>query len=308
MRLAAGMRFGVSTLGCPGLPLRHVAELLHRHGVDAVQVRCAPDEPVHVGLGPAARRAARGELGGLTVLGLATYVRLDDGAAGLDAHLELAHDLGAPALRLMPGAGPAERAADTLAAALDRAGDIRLLVETHDRHLRGADLATILAGAESGARAGTGPGARAGTEPGARAGTEPGARAGTEPGARAAAEPGAGAGAAATPGAGAAGPGAGAVWDALHPWRAGESPAATAAALRPWLAEVQIKDVAAPDRRTPLAPGAGVIPLTEVLAEAVAAGFTGPVVLEHEARWYPDAVPLAMAIAGAQRVLAAFGR
>ncbi|WP_255521699.1 hypothetical protein [Actinoplanes aureus] len=36
-----------------------------------------------------------------------------------------------------------------------------------------------------------------------------------------------------------AGSGVGALWDALHPWRAGEPPELTAA-LRPWLAEVQV--------------------------------------------------------------------
>jgi sugar phosphate isomerase/epimerase len=102
-----------------------------------------------------------------------------------------------------------------------------------------------------------------------------------------------------------AGPEVGAIWDALHPWRAGEDPAATAAALGPWLAELQIKDVAAPARRRPLVPGTGAVPLPQILAAARATGFTGPVVLEHEARWYPDAAPIEEAIAGAQRVLAA---
>jgi sugar phosphate isomerase/epimerase len=101
-----------------------------------------------------------------------------------------------------------------------------------------------------------------------------------------------------------AGPAVGAIWDALHPWRAGEDPASTAAALGPWLGELQIKDVAAPTRRRPLVPGTGAVPLPRILAEARATGFTGPVVLEHEARWYPDAAPIEEAIAGAQQVLA----
>ncbi|MFI6071747.1 sugar phosphate isomerase/epimerase family protein [Actinoplanes sp. NPDC051343] len=240
------MIFGVSTLGCPGLPLIEVGALLRRHRVSAVQLRCASDEPVNVGLSPAARRTAREQLesSGLTLLGLATYVRLSSGADGFDEHLRLALDLGAPALRLMPGDGPVSAAAAALSAVAARASGsgVRLLVETHDAFLRGSELAALLD---------------------------------------------------------AAGTSAGAIWDALHPWRAGEAPAETFAALRPWLAEIQIKDVAAPDRRTPLVPGRGSVPCREVLALARAGGFDGPVVLEHEARWYPGAAPIDDAIEGA---------
>lgn len=233
----------VSTLGCPGLPLPAVGALLRRHGVRAVQLRCAADEPVHAGIDAAARRTARRVLDdhGLTLTGLATYVNLSSGAAGLDAHLDLAHDLGAPALRLMPGTAAVEVTAPALTAALARAGGIRLLVETHDAYLRGADLRRLLEAA----------------------------------------------------------PGAGAIWDALHPWRAGESPADTAAALAPWLAEIQIKDVASPTDRRPLVPGAGTVPLRAVLALRPDV----PVVLEHEARWHADAAPIDDAIAGALTLL-----
>lgn len=237
--------FAVSTLGCPGLPLDRVSELLRRHGVGAVQLRCAEDEPVHVGLDKRGRRTARRQLAGLTLTGLATYVDLSGGADGLEAHLDLALDLGAPALRLMPGNGDAARG---LATAVERArgSGVRLLVETHDAYLRGADLRGVLESF----------------------------------------------------------PEAGAIWDALHPWRAGEEPAETAAALGPWLTEVQIKDVASRENRTPLVPGTGAVPLRQVLA------MTGnlPVVLEHEARWYPDAVPLDDAIAGAVALLRSSAR
>lgn len=252
------MLFAVSTLGCPGLPIDQVGVLLRRHGVEAVQLRCAADEPVHVGLDPAARRAVRRQLGdeGLILLGLATYVNLAGGAGDFAAHLDLAHDLGAPAMRLMPGGADhpsthLQRAAETLGRVATRAqgSGVRLLVETHDAFLRGDDLRRLLEIAQ-------------------------------------------------------AGPSVGAIWDALHPWRAGESPAETAAALSPWLAELQIKDVAAPTRRLPLVPGTGAVPLHEILSAARSTGFTGPVVLEHEARWYPEAAPIDEAIAGAQHVLA----
>jgi sugar phosphate isomerase/epimerase len=246
------MIFGVSTLGCPGLPLPEVGALLRRHGVSAVQLRCAADEPVHVGMSPSARRQARDQLesDGLTLLGLATYVRLSSGADGFDEHLRLALDLGAPALRLMPGDGPVSAAAEALSAAAARAAGsgVRLLVETHDAFLRGSEVAALLSPLSS----------------------------------------------------------AGAIWDALHPWRAGETPAETLAALGPWLAEIQIKDVAAPDRRTPLVPGRGSVPCREVLTLARAAGFDGPVVLEHEARWYPGAAPIDDAIDGALQLTSVY--
>jgi sugar phosphate isomerase/epimerase len=259
-----------------------VAELLHRHHVGALQLRCAPDEPVHVGLSPRARSAVRRDLrtAGLTLIGLATYVRLSDDANGLAEHLALAQDLGAPSLRLMPGgpdplAGDSEpphpgaptsspvdaglrpsdalvaRAAETLHAAADLAAPtgVRLLVETHDAFLRGTDLRRLLDLAD------------------------------VHP------------------------PAVGAIWDAMHPWRAGEPPAETAHALAPWLAEVQIKDVASPADRTPLIPGTGAVPCREVLARARETGFTGPVVLEHEARWYPDAAPVDDAIAAAKALV-----
>ncbi|GIM89109.1 sugar phosphate isomerase/epimerase family protein [Paractinoplanes toevensis] len=259
--------FAVSTLGCPGLPLPQVGALLRRHGVGALQLRCAADEPVHVGLNAAARSGVRRDLraAGLTLIGLATYVRLADGAPGLTEHLRLAQDLGAPALRLMPGGpdplrtGPMspvpadvfDRAAEALADAAARAAGsgVRLLVETHDAFLRGADLRRLLEAA--------------------------------------AVRP----------------PAVGAIWDAMHPWRAGETPAETVAALAPWLAEIQIKDAASAEDRTPLVPGTGAVPGREVLDLARAAGYAGPVVLEHEARWYPDAAPIDDAIDGALALL-----
>ncbi|MFF5297484.1 sugar phosphate isomerase/epimerase family protein [Paractinoplanes globisporus] len=234
------MVFAVSTLGCPGLPLAQVAALVRPY---AIELRCAEDEPVHVGISKAARRDARQLLAdeGVTLVSLATYVKLADGARGLDAHLELAHDLGAPALRLFPG----EREPRALDLPVDQG--VRLLVETHDACLRGSELRPWLV----------------------------------------------------------ENPGLGAVWDAVHPWRAGETPAETAEALRPWLAEVQIKDVASMDDLTPVVPGTGVVPLREVLAEV---GDDVPVVLEHEARWYAGAAPIAAAIAGAVEVLRSSAR
>jgi sugar phosphate isomerase/epimerase len=228
---------GFSTLGCPGLPLPSVVELATRHGVDLVELRCAGDEPVHSGLSAQGRREARNALASVRVGTLATYFRLcEHEPAGIAPLAELAGDLGAPALRIFAGRTPettVELAAERLAAAAQLAGDVTLLLETHDRLLRGTEIAAVLAG--SGAS------------------------------------------------------NVGAVWDIVHTWRAGESPAEAARALAPWVAEVQVKDAASATERRPVIPGTGTVPIRESLAALD--DYTGPIVLEHETRWYPDADP-----------------
>lgn len=90
-----------------------------------------------------------------------------------------------------------------------------------------------------------------------------------------------------------------AIWDALHPWLAGEPPTETAAALRDHLAYVQIKDVASAAELTPVLPGSGVLPLRDIAALAVQIDGDGWVSLEWESKWFPTAAPLADALAAA---------
>jgi len=234
---------GFSTLGCPGLPLSDVAALARKYGISCVELRCAEDEPVHVGISQGLRAQVREDLAGLEINSLASYYRLcDDPVDKLSAHVELAHDLGVPAIRVFPGKSPetsVSLAAERLAQAVSVASGVTLLVETHDLLLRGSEIAAVLAG--SGVS------------------------------------------------------GVGAVWDAMHTWRAGESPAEAGEALLPWLGELQLKDAASGDDRRPLVPGTGNVPITETLAAAK--GFSGPIVLEHETRWYADAAPFEESLA-----------
>ncbi|MCE7008338.1 sugar phosphate isomerase/epimerase [Kibdelosporangium philippinense] len=234
---------GFSTLGCPGLPLADVARLARKYGIGLVELRCAADEPVHVGLSKAEKDAALVALDGLEITALASYYRLcDDDVSILADHVELAHDLRAPAIRIFPGRSPGtsvELAAERLAKAVEIAEGITLLVETHDLLLRGKEIAAVLA--ESGAS------------------------------------------------------GVGAIWDAMHTWRAGETPAEAAEALLPWLRELQLKDAASATDRRPMVPGTGTVPIKETLAAAK--GFTGPIVLEHETKWYADAAPFEESLA-----------
>ncbi|MGV9772551.1 sugar phosphate isomerase/epimerase family protein [Streptosporangium sp. NPDC003464] len=89
----------------------------------------------------------------------------------------------------------------------------------------------------------------------------------------------------------------GAIWDLLHPWRHGESPADTLAALGGHLAYVQVKD-AGPDL-TPVPMGQGVVPLEEAGTLLRGRGYDGWVSLEWERTWYPHVAPLEEVIPGA---------
>jgi sugar phosphate isomerase/epimerase len=220
--------------------LDEVLALAVKHGADLVELRIADDEPVHIGLSGTERAAVKRRFAeaGVAFGALATYVKLSDpGLAGpLAAHVELAADLGAPALRLFPGdVAPADgvrRLSDGLESA--RGSGVALTVETHDEYIRADRLAPILS--ELDGRVG-------------------------------------------------------AVWDVMHTWRGGEAVPESLAALRPYLAELQIKDIPSAADRRPIAPGTGVLPLREALDAAWAAGFDGPVVFEHEAKWRADAQP-----------------
>ncbi|HMA34884.1 MAG TPA: sugar phosphate isomerase/epimerase family protein [Chloroflexia bacterium] len=85
-------------------------------------------------------------------------------------------------------------------------------------------------------------------------------------------------------------PAAGALWDTLHPYRVGESPAAVLAALGPYLAHVHLKDGQRPapgGTDWPLVPlGAGDVPLPAILAALHAHGYTGALSFEWEKKWH----------------------
>ncbi|MFM9370254.1 sugar phosphate isomerase/epimerase family protein [Streptomyces sp. Da 82-17] len=247
------MKLAFSTLGVPGLPLADVVRLAVGHGFHGVELRAHPEEPVHPGLGAAERADAAAEFAasGVDVLAIAGYARV--AAPGADepvlaevrALCELAHDLGAPFVRVFPGGGAEQSpdeadatAARRLGAAAEHAADVgvRILLETHDSHRTGAAATRVL-------------------------GTV-GHR------------------------------NAGALWDVMHTWLGGEQPSTSYAALAPYLGYVQVKDIASADDTTPLALGAGVLPLTECVELLSRDGWDGWLCWEYEARWHPDAAPL----------------
>jgi sugar phosphate isomerase/epimerase len=90
------------------------------------------------------------------------------------------------------------------------------------------------------------------------------------------------------------------LWDAVHPWRNGESPTRTRQLLGDYLGYFQLKDARAADP-TPLPPGEGEVPLSE--CAAVLANWHGWISLEWEKAWYPDIPPIETALRAARLVL-----
>jgi sugar phosphate isomerase/epimerase len=80
------------------------------------------------------------------------------------------------------------------------------------------------------------------------------------------------------------------LWDAVHPWRAGEAPAVTKAVLGPYLGYFQVKDVASRETPTPVPPGEGAVPLDD--CGELLRSWSGWVSLEWEKAWYPDLAPV----------------
>ncbi|MFI1723831.1 sugar phosphate isomerase/epimerase family protein [Streptomyces sp. NPDC020489] len=259
------MKLAFSTLGVPGLPVPEVLRLATAHGYHGVELRAHPEEAVHPGIDAAARAdvAAEFRAAGVEVLGLAGYARVaapGDDEPVLDeirALLDLAHDLGAPYIRVFPGASPGQPAAEADAIAARRLGtaaryaadvDVRVLLETHDSHRTGADAIRVLG----------------------RVGHRQ----------------------------------VGSLWDVMHTWLGGEQPSQTYAALSPYLGYVQVKDISSSEDTTPLALGAGVLPLAECVEVLSRHGWDGWLCWEYEKRWYEKAAPLPGLLRGGREHLA----
>ncbi|MEF3113156.1 sugar phosphate isomerase/epimerase family protein [Streptomyces chrestomyceticus] len=157
------MRYAFSTLGVPGMPVGEVVQLAAGAGFDGVELRTHPEEQVHPRIGLRERSAVREQFAdaGVSILAVSGYARVaaahdergeEELAAELTELVVLASDLGAKFVRVFPGGGdrPAEEAdaeaARHLAAVAPFAAerDVRVLLETHDSHPRGADAARIV--------------------------------------------------------------------------------------------------------------------------------------------------------------------
>lgn len=264
-----------STLGAPREDLASVVRALERSRVTHVELRLSGGEL----LDPAMTGASLGELGsrlgdaGIRVSGLASYVRVASDAGdemvvgALAQALRIAAALGAPVVRVFPGAPTHKSAYDSVPVLLETrdvvddravrrldavaslASDLGVMpaLETHDSHPRGEDIARILE--RTSGRVG-------------------------------------------------------AVWDLMHPWRVGEPLETTWSLLRGWIEQdhgsVQVKDARLPADATPVPVGSGTLPVDEFGALLNRAGYGGIVCLEWERAWYPDALRLADALVSAR--------
>ncbi|TDE97617.1 sugar phosphate isomerase/epimerase [Occultella glacieicola] len=280
----ARWRVGASTLGAPGEDLGGVIGTLGRHAVDVVELRAAPDALVHTELTAPERARVRQDLesAGIEVLAVASGVRAgadtddDSVVSALVAHLHLAHDLGARFVRVFPGAPTHPAGKDELPRLVEDAAGADARIARR--------LAAVLPVA-----------AAVGVRPVLEThDSHPrGADLVRVLDLLAAEHP---------------DHAVGVIWDALHPWRVGERPAETAAALLPHLRDgrgyVQIKDTVSAADTTPVLQGTGAVPVDEVLDELAGGGYDGPVSLEWERTWYPQVETLGEALGAAVTAVA----
>lgn len=149
-------KLAFSTLGCPGQSLAETVELAKRTGWSGLELRSAADEPVNTALTADQRAAARAELSGLTVLCVASYVRIGsdktsdtDCVTELLAEATLAADLGAAAVRVFPRGDDARAVRRLQLAAAELPAGVQVWLETHDTHPRGADVARVVEAVDS---------------------------------------------------------------------------------------------------------------------------------------------------------------
>jgi sugar phosphate isomerase/epimerase len=257
------MHLAFATLGCPGAPLDHVLELAKGNNISGLELRAAPDEFTHTGLTAAQRRVLRARIedAGLEILAVSSYVKLcavED--QPLEAHLELAADLGARGVRVFPGDDPSTTdamdagTADSPSAgeirALDRVTsaprDVHILLETHDSHSAGRQVAALCALLDA-------------DVPGHNVKV---------------------------------------IWDSSHTWSHGETPAEAFNLLQPWLEFVQVKDSDSRQDYRPVAIGAGDFPVQDLLQTLDGTDY--PVSLEWELKWHPHLPPLEEALPAVQ--------
>ncbi|MEV5613827.1 sugar phosphate isomerase/epimerase family protein [Streptomyces sp. NPDC052225] len=247
------MKLAFSTLGVPGLPLTDVLRLATAHGYHGVELRAHPEEPVHPGIGPVERADAAAEFK----------------AAGVEV-------LGLAGYARVAAPGEDGPVLDDVRALVDLARDL------------GAPFVRVFPGggdeqgpeeADATAARRLGVAAEYAADRGVRVLLE------THDSHRT--------GAAASRVVGPVGHrNVGILWDVMHTWLGGEQPAASYAALSPYLGYVQVKDIAGPDDTTPLPLGDGVLPLGECVEVLSREGWDGWLCWEYEARWYEGAAPL----------------
>ncbi|MEU6890430.1 sugar phosphate isomerase/epimerase family protein [Streptomyces sp. NPDC046557] len=243
------MKYAFSTLGLPGTPLARSAALAAEHGYDGLELRGHPEEPLHPDSPGADRVAARRTLAAAGVAVLGVAGYAEVAAAGED--------------------GPVLTELRSL---------VRFAADLEAPYVRvfpgGGSLPQADADAHAVRRLGAA--ASYAERHGVRLLLETHDSHAT--------------GAAAARVLERVGhPGAGALWDVLHTWLGGEEPSESWHHLAPHLGYVQVKDVASAEELTPLALGAGAVPLADVTSRLPPGGW---LCWEYEKRWYPAAAEL----------------
>ncbi|MCF3125144.1 sugar phosphate isomerase/epimerase [Streptomyces arenae] len=258
------MRFAFSTLGVPGLPVPDVLALATAHGYHGVELRAHPEEPVHPGLGLVERADVAAEFK----------------AAGVEI-------IGIAGYARVAEPGDDEPVLDEIRSLVTLARD---LGAPFVRVFPGGGTEQSAEEADATAARRLGTAARYAADAGVRILLE------THDSHRTGAD--------AIRVLGAVGHRqVGALWDLMHTWLGGETPAESFAALSPYLGYVQVKDIASASDTTPLALGDGVLPLGECVGLLAEAWWDGWVCWEYEKRWYEAAAPLAPQLAPARDLL-----
>ncbi|MFC8129619.1 sugar phosphate isomerase/epimerase family protein [Streptomyces sp. NPDC057302] len=248
------MKLAFSTLGVPGLPIADVLNLATTHGYQGIELRAHPEEPVHPGIG-------------LTE-------RADVAAQFKTAGIEI---LAISGYARVAEPGDDEPVLDDIRSLLTLARD---LGAPFIRVFPGGGTEQSAQEADATAARRLGTAAEYAADFGVRILLE------THDSHRT--------GAAATRVLGTVGHRhAGALWDVMHTWLGGESPAESLAALSPYLGYVQVKDIASTEDTTPLGLGEGVLPLAECVDALLGGEYRdGWLCWEYEKRWYEKAEPL----------------
>ncbi|WP_274558799.1 sugar phosphate isomerase/epimerase family protein [Streptomyces spiramyceticus] len=255
------MKYAFSTLGVPGMPISDVLRLATGTGYAGVELRAHPEEPVHSGIGASERADVVGEFDGAGVEILALAGYVRVAAPGDDAAVH-----------------------EELDGLLILARD---LGAPYVRVFPGGGDEQSQEEADATAARRLGRAAETAADMGVRILLE------THDSHRT--------GAAASRILGPVGhKNVGALWDVMHTWLGGETPAATHAVLAPHLGYTQVKDIASADDTTPLALGTGVLPLGECVALLDDDDW---LCWEYEKRWYPEAAELPGLLAAGRKYL-----
>ncbi|MGW3961736.1 sugar phosphate isomerase/epimerase family protein [Amycolatopsis sp. NPDC005003] len=261
-------QFAVSTLGMPGVPVREAARIARTHHCAGLELRVHPDEEVHLGLSGPATDAVRALLDGegLAISCLAGYAKVAAPGADRPVVDELKALI---ALAHRIGARdvrvfPGGGDGGNGGGGGGGGGDARARIAAVLDELRGAGVRLLVETHDSHPTGAAALRLVAGFEAPELAAV---------------------------------------LWDAVHPWRAGEAPAVTRRVLGPYLGYFQVKDVASRATPTPVPPGEGAVPLTD--CGELLRSWSGWVSLEWEKAWYPGLAPVDVPLRAAS---AWFGR